>query len=439
MRVTIFLLVLYQLFQCQATDCFQEQPLCLTVNLTTLLNVCKNFFKVPCPKTCGVCSAERVKLNFLNSIDPNSEHRIGISEAQIFLRNVNISLDEALVTEINELLMDTKAILTDMHNHFDVDENKVLNLTEVFKGYVSMLELMGVKIKADFKESVASIAEMIRMSNSGEIFLPKLTTLLNIIMKQFDTYPHGLISLNRVQNITNGFFNLERVVVAHQLIYSINIKVLSYYLLTYMDIDNDGMVSQAEYTYTILNALRVFNITLSQKAEENLVVYFDIYQSSVESILNKYGIKESGLLEGMILSEYENRPFVNLVVPIHEAIQSAHKLDSKKVPRYVRSSANTIPPRKLTALSIIEALFGAADKNRDGVIDVPEFAFFMVNSLPKEYQLADMNEALKVLKLYDDNNDDRLNALEFKQLFRPKSNVQAILNSAVPAIARLIK
>lgn len=72
-----------------------------------------------------------------------------------------------------ELLMDTKAILTDMHNHFDVDENKVLNLTEVFKGYVSMLELMGVKIKADFKESVASIAEMIRMSNSGEIFLPK--------------------------------------------------------------------------------------------------------------------------------------------------------------------------------------------------------------------------------------------------------------------------
>lgn len=141
----------------------------------------------------------------------------------------------------------------------------------------------------------------------------------------------------------------------------------------------------------------------------------------------------------MILSEYENRPFVNLVVPIHEAIQSAHKLDSKKVPRYVRSSANTIPPRKLTALSIIEALFGAADKNRDGVIDVPEFAFFMVNSLPKEYQLADMNEALKVLKLYDDNNDDRLNALEFKQLFRPKSNVQAILNSAVPAIARLIK
>lgn len=62
-----------------------------------------------------------------------------------------------------------------------------------------------------------------------------------------------------------------------------------------MDIDNDGMVSQAEYTYTILNTLKNFNITLGQKAEENLLVYFDIYQSSVEFILNKYGITEEGL------------------------------------------------------------------------------------------------------------------------------------------------
>lgn len=69
---------------------------------------------------------------------------------------------------------------------------------------------------------------------------------------------------------------------------------MTYYLLTYMDIDNDGMVSQAEYTYTILNTLKNFNITLGQKAEENLLVYFDIYQSSVEFILNKYGISEEG-------------------------------------------------------------------------------------------------------------------------------------------------
>lgn len=80
MRLTVFILISYQLLQCQSiklhilifkllisfklgADCFQEQPLCLTVNLTTLLNVCKNFFKVPCPKTCGVCAC-KTKPNF---------------------------------------------------------------------------------------------------------------------------------------------------------------------------------------------------------------------------------------------------------------------------------------------------------------------------------------------------------------------------------------
>lgn len=59
--------------------------------------------------------------------------------------------------------------------------------------------------------------------------------------------------------------------------------------------DFDGYVSQPEYTYSILGALEIFNITLSQKAEENLKSYFDIYQSSVQAIMSKYGVKETGL------------------------------------------------------------------------------------------------------------------------------------------------
>ncbi|CAF0881130.1 unnamed protein product [Brachionus calyciflorus] len=435
----VFLVALYQCSLTLAINCVQEQPLCLAVNLTTLLNVCKEFFRVPCPQTCGVCASEKLKLKFLNSIDPNSEHRLSIEEAQIFLKNMNISLDDALVTEIKELLMDIKAITADMYNHFDIDANGVLNLTEVFRGYLDLMELMGVKLKSDFKESIASIAEMIKLSNHGETYLPKLSDLLKIAMDYLDVYPHGLISLSRVQNMTNGFFNLERVVVAQQSAYSVNAKTLSYYLFSFMDMDFDGYVSQPEYTYSILGALEIFNITLSQKAEENLKSYFDIYQSSVQAIMSKYGVKETGLLEGMILHEYENRPFINLNLPIHDAVQSARKISSKKVPRYIRPSSNTIPPRKLTALSIIEAMFRSADRNEDGVIDVPEFAFFSVNALPKEYCLADLNEALKVLKLYDDNNDDRLNAKEFKDLFRPSTNVQEFLNTVIPAIARLIK
>lgn len=62
-----------------------------------------------------------------------------------------------------------------------------------------------------------------------------------------------------------------------------------------MDLDNDGSVSQPEYTYSLLDALELFNISLKKKAEENLRSYFDIYQSSVKSIMSKYGVKEAGL------------------------------------------------------------------------------------------------------------------------------------------------
>ena len=64
--------------------------------------------------------------------------------------------------------------------------------------------------------------------------------------------------------------------------------------------------------------------------------------------------------------------------------------------------------KKLTLVSIIEASFTVADKNKDGEIDIREFVYFVVNNLPKEIRLKDMNEALKMVKLYDENNDDKL-------------------------------
>ena len=67
-----------------------------------------------------------------------------------------------------------------------------------------------------------------------------------------------------------------------------------------MDLDNDGSVSQPEYTYSVLDALEVFNISLSKKVEENLKSYFDIYHSSVKSIMSKYGVKEAGLRKFLI-------------------------------------------------------------------------------------------------------------------------------------------
>ncbi len=34
-----------------------------------------------------------------------------------------------------------------------------------------------------------------------------------------------------------------------------------------------------------------------------------------------------------------------------------------------------MPPRKLTLVSIIESSFAIADRNKDGLIDIPEFVY----------------------------------------------------------------
>lgn len=61
-------------------------------------------------------------------------------------------------------------------------------------------------------------------------------------------------------------------------------------------------------------------------------------------------------------------------------------------------------------MSIIESAFSVADRSKDGQIDIPEFVYFTVNSLSKSIGLQDMNESLKVMKLFDENNDDKLSA-----------------------------
>lgn len=45
-------------------DC-EEQPYCSTVNLTTLLHVCRSFFRIPCPNSCGQCASKLLNILFL--------------------------------------------------------------------------------------------------------------------------------------------------------------------------------------------------------------------------------------------------------------------------------------------------------------------------------------------------------------------------------------
>lgn len=123
----------------------------------------------------------------------------------------------------------------------------------------------------------------------------KVSDLIHIVSHQLGAYPHGLMPLNRIQNMTNGYFNLERVVTTRQLDYNIDVKLFAASLLAKMDRDNDGLVGQSDYIYSIIGILKYLNATVTPKVEENLRIYFEIYHASIQSLLIKYGLSDFSL------------------------------------------------------------------------------------------------------------------------------------------------
>lgn len=122
-----------------------------------------------------------------------------------------------------------------------------------------------------------------------------MSDLVHIISQHLGAYPHGLITLNRIQNLTNGYYNLERVITTQQLDYNVNLKLFTSLLLAKMDRDSDGLVSQADYIYSIMGYLKYLNASVTSRVDENLKSYFEIYQSSVQTLLTKYGLNDVGL------------------------------------------------------------------------------------------------------------------------------------------------
>jgi hypothetical protein len=72
-----------------------------------------------------------------------------------------------------DLLLDSKALLTDTFKLLDVDNSGVITITELTTGYLNMLESMQVEVKPEFKESINYIAEIIKVSEKTETSLPK--------------------------------------------------------------------------------------------------------------------------------------------------------------------------------------------------------------------------------------------------------------------------
>ena len=60
-------------------------------------------------------------------------------------------------------------------------------------------------------------------------------------------------------------------------------------------------------------------------------------------------------VEGRELIEYNNKPFVNLAIRIHDAVQNAKKYESHDIMRYIKSASNS--KINLSTFSTFEMLF----------------------------------------------------------------------------------
>jgi hypothetical protein len=204
----------------------------------------------------------------------------------------NISFKRIFISFLKDVLLDSKALVADLFYMFDLDKNNLVSVTEFINGYIRLLETMGVKVKSEFKKSISHIAEIIKISNKEEIYLPRFSDLINIVSDKMNAYSHGLLKLAHLQNLTNGHFNLERVVVTLQSGFTVNTKLFFFYALAKMDRANDGYVDQSDFVFTLMNHLRFLNVTLSPKVDEYLKTYLEIYENSVQTLLSKYGLTD---------------------------------------------------------------------------------------------------------------------------------------------------
>ena len=267
---------------------------------------------------------------------------------------------------LKDVLLDSKALIGDLFYMFDLDKNNLVSITEFINGYVKLLELMGVKIKNEFKEAIRHIAEIVKISNKDEANLPKFSDLIQIVSDKLNAYSHGLLKLSHLQNLTNGHFNLERVIVTQQSGFTVNTKLFFFYALASMDKASDGYVDQSDFVSTLMNHLRFLNVTLFPKVDEYIKTYLEIYENSVQSLLFKYGltdISSSDLkkisfnfselncwikikriffwkVEGKMFPEYENRSFVSLSIQIQDSLENVKKFSPIQVMRYIRLNMN---------------------------------------------------------------------------------------------------
>ena len=115
---------------------------------------------------------------------------------------------------------------------------------------------------------------------------------MQTITSKLQSYPHGLVSLLRLQNMTKNKFDFERIITTQLTGYSINSKMLMWTILDNTDVDDDEHISVREIVNSLLALLRVLDLNLPTETRENIYVYVTMLETSVKSLLTKYALTD---------------------------------------------------------------------------------------------------------------------------------------------------
>jgi Ca2+-binding EF-hand superfamily protein len=122
---------------------------------------------------CSLLKAEKLKMKFSAAFDSNADGKITLEEAQSALKTLGISLEDALVTEIKDIIFDSKLAILDLYTALDLNKDMVVTINELFHGLLNLTESIGVTLKPEMKQTLLNIADIIQVDKTGELELPK--------------------------------------------------------------------------------------------------------------------------------------------------------------------------------------------------------------------------------------------------------------------------
>lgn len=111
--------------------------------------------------------------------------------------------------------------------------------------------------------------------------------------KELQSFPHGLTALTKLHNLSRGGMDFERLIKTQGFGYSVDVRLLTWGVLRYMDKDLDMFVSPHEFADALIEKLRFFGFDIDSELSDNLEAFADMMAKSNHVLMEKYGVHDA--------------------------------------------------------------------------------------------------------------------------------------------------